>query len=243
MKPTRKDRAFKEKIFLIEAIEPDEDQTELVREYRVMGNSGNLYTVTIQANPKCTCLDFRMRQNKCKHLYFILMRVMKVNDENKKTYTKKDLQTMFNNIPPITRNLMINKAIQTKYEKMCTIETTKTSTFVEQKPITETDLCPICLDSLLGGELDYCKDYCGNSIHQKCFKMWCKQNKPICVFCRGDWNFAVVKKKNNITKEKSIKSNGKINSKKKLNDLGIKSKTFKLPKVKGYINLLGKKRK
>ena len=57
---------------------------------------------------------------------YVLHRVMKVNDENKKTYTKKDLQTMFNNIPPITRNLMINKAIQTKYEKMCTIETTKT---------------------------------------------------------------------------------------------------------------------
>ena len=38
-------------------------------------------------------------------------------------------------------------------------------------------------------KLDYCKYFCGNSIHKKCFEMWKKTKKePVCVYCRGNWN-------------------------------------------------------
>jgi len=62
--------------------------------------------------------------------------------------------------------------------------------------IKEDDICPICLDKINNGkELDYCKYSCGLTLHKKCFEMWEKRNKGICVFCRANW-YPDKKKKN-----------------------------------------------
>ena len=57
-----------------------------------------------------------------------------------------------------------------------------------EKKINDNDICPICLDNINNGkELDYCKYSCGLSLHKKCYQMWEKRNKGICVFCRANW--------------------------------------------------------
>ena len=73
----------------------------------------------------------------------------------------------------------------------------------EQKPIQDDDVCPICLDNIKdNGDLVYCKK-CGNSLHKKCFEMWCKRNKKTCVFCRGDWIFSSSSERKSRSKSRS----------------------------------------
>lgn len=172
MSSERIDRCYTDNIYLIESLPPEE---EYERQYKVMGNSGKTYTVTVAKKTKCTCPDYLFRRNRCKHIYFVLIRIMNVQSFDKTSYTKKQLLEMFENIPHICKNLMYQGEINTEQKE------------VSQK-FDKGDICPVCLDPLENGkELDYCKYSCGKTVHKKCFNMWEKAKGSICVFCRGQW--------------------------------------------------------
>ena len=174
MSSRRIERCYTDNIYLIESIQPEPDYP-YERQYLIMGNSGNTYTVTISNQPTCTCPDHTTRGNRCKHIYFVLIRIMNTYNYTEKTFSDEELEEMFLNIPQVAKNLMYQgdepqeqKEVKQKFEKG--------------------DVCPICLDPLENGkELDYCKYSCGQTIHKKCFSMWEKSKGGICVFCRGKW--------------------------------------------------------
>jgi predicted nucleic acid-binding Zn finger protein len=176
----RKQRGITQNIYLIETIINDNN---FERKYVVMGSTGNVYDVTIKANPTCTCPDYMSRNKRCKHVYFILVKVMKTVDEDKLEYSTDDLEYMFSNIPAITKNLVVDNHLRDEYMKLKQSENVE---MVEQKDTN--DLCPICLDDLENGEeIDYCKYSCGKGIHLGCFAMWTKKHEPTCVFCKAAW--------------------------------------------------------
>ena len=183
---SRIERCFNDNIYLIESFPYLETENE--RTYLIMGSTGNVYTVIISNKSSCTCPDYRKRKKRCKHIYFVLIRIMKVENPEKKIFSNEELKEMFNNIPLITNNLIIDKNKREKfYEITNKINLNKSKKKIEQK-INDNDICPICLDSLNNGkELDYCKYSCGLSLHKKCYQMWEKRNKGICVFCRANW--------------------------------------------------------
>ena len=185
MSSQRIERCYTDNIYLIESVPPDsEDDTE--RTYVIMGHSGHVYNVTISHRPKCTCPDFYLRGNRCKHIYFVLIRIMNIDNVTDKYYSDDDLTDMFRNIPPIAQNLMY---------KGSDVEINEGKE-VEQK-FEEGDICPICLDPLENGkELDFCRYSCGKTIHSKCFSMWVKSKGSICVFCRAQWYNANASSKN-----------------------------------------------
>ena len=174
MSSRRIERCYTDNIYLIESIPPEEEYP-YERNYLIMGNSGNTYTVTISNEPSCTCPDYTSRGNRCKHIYFVLIRIMNTINYQEEEYSDLELAQMFLNIPEVAKNLMYQgenpieqKEVNQKFEK--------------------DDVCPICLDPLENGkELDYCKYSCGKTIHKKCFSMWEKSKGGICVFCRGKW--------------------------------------------------------
>ena len=69
----RKEKAFSEGIYLIESI-PPEYETDLIYTYLVMGSTGNAYKVKITNETSCSCPDYIFNRNRCKHIYFILIR-------------------------------------------------------------------------------------------------------------------------------------------------------------------------
>jgi hypothetical protein len=89
----RKQRAVRENIFLIETINFGNKFNE--RTYIVLGTSNNIYDVTIKNTPECTCQDYRSRNNRCKHIYFILIRILLAQNEDSETYTDEELCKMF----------------------------------------------------------------------------------------------------------------------------------------------------
>ncbi|AYV78655.1 MAG: hypothetical protein Edafosvirus22_12 [Edafosvirus sp.] len=184
----RKLRGLNQKLFLIETL-PVVNPANLIREYSVMGLTGNVYKVSIKNTPECTCPDFQIRHKKCKHIYFILMRVMQIKTKiDSHQYTDDELKMMFTFIPPITDALCIDHLTRKKYD----VHRTKIAVGTTDKTITmkgKDDLCPVCLDDIVNGEeFDYCKTSCGRCIHNSCFKMWSSKNGEFCVFCRGSWN-------------------------------------------------------
>jgi hypothetical protein len=178
----RRQRGTTQKLFLIETIiddKPDE------RKYVVMGSTGNVYDVVIKTIPECTCPDYETRGNRCKHIYFILIKVMGVADVEQDEYSKEEIIDMFNNIPQITNNLIVESKFKETYLKLKNTDKPKEDTV--SKKGTD-DLCPICLDDLENGdETDYCKFSCGKLVHKVCYGMWIKKKAANCVFCNANW--------------------------------------------------------
>lgn len=179
---TRKERGKNQKLYLIESIE---STLQFKKEYMVMGSTGNVYKVTISSMPTCTCPDNQLRHRRCKHIYFILIRIMNVSkNEDKNKFSKRDLMKMFKSIPEVTRCLIINDKLKEIYNKKIN---KNENVFVGKKSVD--DLCPICLDDLMNGdELDYCKYSCGKAIHKECFQMWAKVKANKCLFCHEPLN-------------------------------------------------------
>ena len=170
----RIERCYTDNIYLIESIPPEED-FPYKRKYLIMGNSGKTYKVTISNYPTCTCPDYTFNHRRCKHIYFVLIRIMNTSNYMERKFEDEELEEMFSNIPDIAKNLMYEGERPTEQKE------------VNQK-FDKDDVCPICLDPLENGkDLDYCKYSCGKTIHKKCFSMWEKSKGGICVFCRGKW--------------------------------------------------------
>ncbi len=202
---TRIERCFTDNLYLVESIPPNLNE-EKKRVYLIMGSTGNVYSVVITNKPTCTCPDFRQRKKRCKHIYFVLIRIMKVENPIIKKFTNDNLDEMFNNIPLITNNLIVDKSKRDKFHEITNnIKSnnskeinSKTDNKVKQR-LNDNDICPICLDNINNGkELDYCKYSCGLTLHKKCFQMWEKRNKGICVFCRANWYKNKKKNKPNL---------------------------------------------
>lgn len=192
----RKSRAKEQKIFLVLTHEYDDDILERV--YEVMGTTGNVYTVTINNIPSCTCPDYVTRSRRCKHIYFVLTRIMKVHSDKEdiEKYSNDDLRNMFEHIPQITESLKVDVA---KLDKYKTLKKNKNGE-VKMREITEEDVCPICLTEFMDESMDesesiddsqivYCKYSCGNCIHKQCFDMYNLKRTDIkCIFCLQSWN-------------------------------------------------------
>ncbi len=199
---SRKERGKVQKLYLIERL-PYKSNYE--KNYIIMGSTGNIYQVDIKDTPACSCPDYQTRFNRCKHIYFVLIRIMRVKSSkvDQESYTKSELKKMFQSIPKIIENVFINHNIKKVYDSKYkdkilnkdVVDKGADDQEIEQK--STDDLCPICLDDLENGEeLDYCKYSCGKPIHKDCFLMWVKKKSNECVFCRQSWtNLSVDKQK------------------------------------------------
>lgn len=182
---TRKQRGLTQNLYLINF---DEQKGVSKKNFSVLGSTGNVYTVTIQDIPTCTCPDYTMRHQRCKHIYFILLKVMLINvaTVDKLVYSNAELSNMFDNMQKIAATLYIPEDKQKEYNILGAMNAAQ-NLLVPIK--NEDDVCPICLDDIKNGEpYDYCKYACGNPVHNQCFAMWTKNQKnSTCILCRSKW--------------------------------------------------------
>lgn len=182
----RKTRGMHQRIFLI--LTHEYDDTEHERKYEVMGTTGNVYTVCIVNVPTCTCPDYMTRNKRCKHIYFVLTRIMKVKvaQEDIEEYSDDDLEDMFSHIPQVTENLRVDAVKLAKFKSLKKNDNGE----VDMRKIDEEHLCPICLGEVYGcnEKVIYCRYSCGNPLHEQCFQMYnSKQTECKCIFCQKPW--------------------------------------------------------
>lgn len=151
--------------------------------FSIMGSTGNIYTVSITNKPTCTCPDYTTRHKRCKHIYFALLRIMKIDetDVDNEEYADNELFIMFSKSEklPSNKSIVIDPKLKEKWNKI------KNSGEEAKQRKVEGD-CPICLEEMMEFDgIDFCKYSCGNNVHKGCLQMWLKKNST-CVYCRAN---------------------------------------------------------
>lgn len=177
----RIDRAKTQKMFLIRSGDPNPDT--LGCDFVVLGSTGNVYTVTIQRLPHCTCPD-HAKGNLCKHILFVLLKVMRLDPCSKTVFQAawidSELQSMYQQmrerycqIGGSQKNLVLaNKRVRDEFAQLENGETTadeEDADVAHRRKISEDDDCPICFDALGDlsiGNTTYCRGQCGANFHQ-----------------------------------------------------------------------------
>lgn len=194
---SRLDRAFQQRIYVIDcsnnSIESAGEEGGTFK-FEVMGNSDTAYNITLKQGGKiyCSCPDHDANWKLCKHMLFVLIRILGISKE--KVYSDyfqllDDDKKSFN---VTDETITLCQAYLKKRESMLLegVSKDEMGSGVNRKSIGEDDSCPICLDefSSTKEKIDWCKGQCGNNVHHSCFVKWStKQTHVSCVYCRGDW--------------------------------------------------------
>jgi len=170
----------------------------------ILAQSGNVHTVKIQVTPGCDCGENKDGANPrghCKHIYFVLLRILEVDRESallfQRAFLVKELDRIFESSPKPPSHLYADPTVVEKYLQLTTKRKSKSEPEVPQKSV-EGD-CVVCYEPMTATEeIIYCKFGCGNNLHKACFDEWREKTKasqqpnrpPVeirCVYCRKPW--------------------------------------------------------
>ncbi|KAK0448525.1 hypothetical protein EV421DRAFT_1782786 [Armillaria borealis] len=187
----RLDRVIEQRFFMIDR---ERDGDELKETFRVLGSTGNVYTVVIDHIPRCDCPD-ASKGNHCKHIIFVFIKVLQVPHESSHWYQKAllttELQDVFAHAPSAVADERLRQAHLRATGKAPASDSTNAS---NKRMPTEEDDCPVCYDKMHTepeNRLTWC-EVCGNALHGVCFAQWrtTAQNSGknvTCVWCRAEW--------------------------------------------------------
>lgn len=178
---TRYNRGLYQRLYLVSA-----DIGDDIINFNVMGSTGNIYKIIISNKEEtCTCPDYIGRKNYCKHIFFILGRVLDISqiDICNKMYDIQSIKKYIN------ENDVLQNFIQDDLACKLNRLQLQENKIVEQKPIE--DNCPICFEEMNKSDnIVYCKYVCGKSLHNECFDKWKLVKPNQCVYCRGNWDIS-----------------------------------------------------
>ncbi|KAF7312446.1 hypothetical protein MIND_00258100 [Mycena indigotica] len=188
-------RVMSQRFFMVDRERVGE---ELKEEFKVLGSTGNIYTVTVAHLPSCDCPD-ASKGNHCKHILFVFLKVLQVPQSSQSWYQKALLTTELEEIfanAPVAPNSVTNPRIREAYAKAVgkTVPEQASASQTKKRMPAEDDDCPICYDemhSVAETSLVFCES-CGNAVHKECFGQWQNtsrnQGKPLtCIYCRASW--------------------------------------------------------
>lgn len=148
-------------------------------------NKRESYIITLNktiGSFSCSCKDYTYRcQQKgivCKHISFVLCKVLKLLDTNVFRLNKLSSEQLDKSITLLkSSSVWKNKNISTRYINYEFKHSNRT--FDENEP------CPICYEKLGNIEILSCPD-CSNYVHTTCMKVWLSQLDKTCIYCRSD---------------------------------------------------------
>jgi hypothetical protein len=184
---TRLSRALAHPLYLVERRKDE-------RNFVIMGSSGGLYNVEISQVPKCNCPDFVKRTSgqsssppgPCKHILFVMHRVLKVDQLDAMLYqvslTCDELERMFREAPLAPcATVLADDAVRSKFRESEELET---------GPKHLEGDCSICMEGLSDESkiVSVCST-CENGIHATCMQMYLRAGAggPKCPLCRSQW--------------------------------------------------------
>lgn len=186
----RKERGRKQPIYLASFPEEEELKSESSSEssrhfkVKVLGTTKTIYNVKLNfyQNDKnreewedvctCSCPDFTNRQQECKHIFFIMYRVLRGSDfDTSKQVLDRLILFMkvgYGGSETDKNNLLSPDLLNTPTKK---IEIRKW----------EGEECAICCDEMEpGSKIWSCSACCGKSLHANCFVKWKQKTCPYC---------------------------------------------------------------
>ena len=196
---TRINRAFTQRIYLMDARGTDVPEPDY--HFKVMGNSGEAYDMTIDRDGLfCSCPDHAQRGNLCKHLMFVLIRAMGHSQESvfetyfsTQSFVPSDVTLAkcklfldrreqgladinFQPAPPVAPARRLQRVPSLK--ALAPPQAPQAPQDVNRRPLEEGDSCPICCEDFadtVGEAVVWCRSSCGKSLHEGCFMKWAQQ--------------------------------------------------------------------
>ena len=163
---TRKQRGLSERIYLLDA-NFDSDIWNLT----IKGQSKSIYKIKLSSeNVKCKCMDFNIRKNVCKHMYFILGRILKDSKIINKIKCVADIEDNFNDISLNLKNIL-NKHVSNNTNDL---------------EYDNKECCSICFEEFGDESVEQCQLSCKNVFHTECINLWLSNNNS-CPLCRSSW--------------------------------------------------------
>ncbi|KAF7375337.1 hypothetical protein MSAN_00420800 [Mycena sanguinolenta] len=174
----RVERVMTQRFFMVDR---QRIEGELKEEFKVLGSTGNIYTVTIQHKPSCDCPDAQ-KGNHCKH-------IVRYSSISKVGFSSVDRSP-----PNAVANPRIREAYARATGKSQAPTTPEASSGPKKRIPGEEDDCPICYDNMHNvaeASLTFCEE-CGNAVHGECFAQWKQTSartgtKLTCIYCRAAW--------------------------------------------------------
>ena len=164
---TRKQRGLSERIFLLNASFNDCDAWDL----SIKGSSKRIYKIKLSIHEtKCKCMDFTIRRKVCKHLYFVICRIINNSELSNKIKVVDDITNNYFAISKLLKNVLNNHISDNKGK---IIYNTK-------------DTCCICFEEFGNENVTQCNLVCKNVFHSECLQLWLSQNNS-CPLCRSNW--------------------------------------------------------
>ena len=198
----RIERALQQRLFLIDAstVSTSLQEGGSFITLSVLGSTGNVYEVTIQKVPHCSCPD-AAKGNLCKHLLFVMLKVVGLPAHDQLVYqsayltdeVEKIIVLLQTRLQSLGRDVVANEQVQKVHADMKKGIKSGDDDESNTVPRKETDGqdCPICFDDLGSNlsQLTYCKGTCGTNYHKGCIQMWTRQarSRPTCPSCRQPW--------------------------------------------------------
>ena len=193
-------RALHQRLYLIEGKTSDNGGAQ----FAVLGSTGNVYDVTIANTANCDCPDHG-RSYLCKHILFVLLKVLRVDADSPLVYQSawlsSELATMLAGWTERQRgrDVLANDLVLQKYAEMKNPEGKRSAEDdgndegCRKQVDPDTD-CPICFDVLGSEELTYCRVACGTNFHKSCMERWGSTSgyygsakRLTCPNCRSPW--------------------------------------------------------
>jgi len=206
----RLERALTQRILLVQW-----RKVETVCMFEVLGTRGITYDVEIGDYCSCSCPDFEQRgeQYKCKHILFVLCKLLGRSQEfaRKTSFNAIQVEQWLQDAPVARLSINQDEEYKINQEEFAALVTGENVTKIPKSPQVpqtpkisqcplEDDPCPICYDDFQKGEsILYCSEQCGHNVHSTCYKRWYEYRKkqgnsiPICVFCRATWKTNKIK--------------------------------------------------
>jgi hypothetical protein len=204
----RIDRAVTQRLYLVQKGDVTAD---LTCSFAVLGSTGNVYNVEIAHTASCTCPDHRKRSALCKHILFVLLKVMQLPSNSPLVYQAAwlttELEEMFALLAArrVGGAVVANETVRKLYAK---IESGKPleeeNNSKNRKTLDEDSDCPICFESLKDGSepLTFCRAMCGANFHASCIQRWGStanyhggvKQTTTCPNCRQPWQESPSKK-------------------------------------------------
>ena len=168
-------RALSQRMYLLSINQQNIDNWS----FNIEGSTGSNYSVNFtEKHVKCACIDFKKRHKICKHIIFIVARVLK--DSNLVSLLNEDPNI---NIFKLSENL--NKNLENIMKPCQNIE--KISEVKSEQILSCSDDCVICYEEV--GLVTFAKSCltCKKYLHTDCLNRWLLQ-KNSCPLCRSIWS-------------------------------------------------------
>jgi hypothetical protein len=196
---SRERRALNERMILIKEVVNLERNNG---SFKVCGSSQNTYNVRIGSQCTCTCPDNCYRKSRCKHILFVLLRILEVEHDDLATIATGEFRNEILQQRKEYLDSFAQKVDDDDEVKVVDLSDLKSDSVIEvdedvisvyedenRKPVGDSH-CPICLESMneMMEDITYCSSQCGNNMHTVCVERWSAvSGKWECPLCRSEW--------------------------------------------------------